>query len=172
MSKYGFDEKELRKTIVTMIDKDGFHKEVVTYGNESYSSDDANKEFNVLVDYDSGNRRTMLVARNLPEVPDNSNAFGCAFGYAYAEEYDYEHAINDMTTITDLIANPNAVKPMMILKESKIVVLDPTAVIDNVHGENYSIIYYNIYACVWDGLELHITDRVKATSIYSKQTAV
>lgn len=32
MSKYGFDEKELRKTIITMIDKDGFNKEFVVDG--------------------------------------------------------------------------------------------------------------------------------------------
>lgn len=33
MSKYGFDEKEIRKTIITEIDKDGFHKETVIYGD-------------------------------------------------------------------------------------------------------------------------------------------
>lgn len=32
MGKYGFNEKEIVKTITDMIDKDGFHKEVVTYG--------------------------------------------------------------------------------------------------------------------------------------------
>ena len=32
MSKYGFNENEVVKTITTMIDKDGFHKEVITYG--------------------------------------------------------------------------------------------------------------------------------------------
>ena len=32
MSKHGFNENELRKTITVMVDKDGFHKEVVSYG--------------------------------------------------------------------------------------------------------------------------------------------
>lgn len=32
MSKYGFNENEVRKTIVDMIDKDGFHKETVYDG--------------------------------------------------------------------------------------------------------------------------------------------
>ena len=32
MSKYGFNENEIVKTVVDMVDKDGFHKEVVTYG--------------------------------------------------------------------------------------------------------------------------------------------
>lgn len=34
MSKYGFNEKELRKTIVTKIDKDGFHEQTVAYGKD------------------------------------------------------------------------------------------------------------------------------------------
>lgn len=38
MSKYGFNENELRKTITTQIDKDGFHKETVTYGKDSGES--------------------------------------------------------------------------------------------------------------------------------------
>lgn len=32
MGKYGFNENEIVKTVTDMIDKDGFHKEVVTYG--------------------------------------------------------------------------------------------------------------------------------------------
>ena len=32
MSKYGFNESEIRKSIIDMIDKDGFHKEVVMNG--------------------------------------------------------------------------------------------------------------------------------------------
>lgn len=33
MSKYGFNENEVRKTIITKIDKDGFHKEETFDGN-------------------------------------------------------------------------------------------------------------------------------------------
>lgn len=33
MSKYGFNENEVRKTIITKVDKDGFHKEEVFDGN-------------------------------------------------------------------------------------------------------------------------------------------
>ena len=39
MSKYGFNENEVRKTIVTQIDKDGFHKETVIDGKISETSD-------------------------------------------------------------------------------------------------------------------------------------
>ena len=39
MSKYGFNPKELRKTIVTQIDKDGFHNRTVTYGKDSGGSE-------------------------------------------------------------------------------------------------------------------------------------
>ena len=38
MSKYGFNENEVKKTIVTMIDKDGFHKETVYDGKYEASS--------------------------------------------------------------------------------------------------------------------------------------
>ena len=38
MSKYGFNPKELHKTIVTQIDKDGFHNRTVTYGKDSGGS--------------------------------------------------------------------------------------------------------------------------------------
>ena len=39
MSKYGFNPKELRKTIITKIDKDGFHERTVEYAGESSDSD-------------------------------------------------------------------------------------------------------------------------------------
>lgn len=38
MSKYGFDEKELRKTIVTMIDKDGFHRDTISVNEKKTDS--------------------------------------------------------------------------------------------------------------------------------------
>ena len=38
MSKYGYNEKELRKTIITKIDKDGFHNRTVVYGKDSGES--------------------------------------------------------------------------------------------------------------------------------------
>lgn len=168
MSKYGFDEKELRKTIVTMIDKDGFHKEVVTYGNEPYSSDDANKEFNVAVDYDSGSLQAVLLARNLPEVPDGVSSYSGAFGYAYAEEHDYEHAINDSVLDSDLDASQNLVTYSVLLRKSRVAIFIPTNTISTLNVENNGTVYYNIYAFVADGDRLIITDRVKATSIYSK----
>lgn len=40
MSKYGFNENEVRKTIVTRIDKDGFHKETVIDGKSSEETSD------------------------------------------------------------------------------------------------------------------------------------
>ena len=39
MSKYGFNENEVVKTITDMIDKDGFHKQVVTYGKPGSGSE-------------------------------------------------------------------------------------------------------------------------------------
>lgn len=41
MSKYGFNPNELRKTIVTQIDKDGFHNRTVTYGKDSGESENS-----------------------------------------------------------------------------------------------------------------------------------
>ena len=40
MSKYGFNENEVRKTIITKIDKDGFHKEEIFDGNVDGGSSD------------------------------------------------------------------------------------------------------------------------------------
>lgn len=40
MSKYGFNENEVRKTIITKIDKDGFHKEETFDGNVDGGSSD------------------------------------------------------------------------------------------------------------------------------------
>ena len=40
MGKYGFNENEVRKTIVTKIDKDGFHKEEIFDGNVDGGSSD------------------------------------------------------------------------------------------------------------------------------------
>lgn len=40
MSKYGFNENEVRKTIVTQIDKDGFYKETVIDGKSSEETSD------------------------------------------------------------------------------------------------------------------------------------
>lgn len=37
MKNIGFNENELRKTIITKIDKDGFHERTVTYGKDSGS---------------------------------------------------------------------------------------------------------------------------------------
>lgn len=39
MSKYGFNPKELRRTIITRIDKDGFHERTVEYAGKSSDSD-------------------------------------------------------------------------------------------------------------------------------------
>lgn len=39
MSKYGFNPKELRKTVITQIDKDGFHNRTVVYGKDSGGSE-------------------------------------------------------------------------------------------------------------------------------------
>ena len=168
MSKYGFDEKELRKAIVTMIDKDGFHKEVITYGNEPYSSDDTNKEFNVAVDYDRTTLQVALLARNFPKVPDGSASYSGVFGYAYAEEHDYEHAIDDTVSASDLDENPNLVTCPMLLPKSNIAFLDPTEAIGALNIAPNGTVYYNIYAFVAEGDSAVITDRVKATSIYSK----
>ena len=44
MSKYGFNPKELRKTIVTQIDKDGFHNRTVVYGKDSGESESGSSD--------------------------------------------------------------------------------------------------------------------------------
>lgn len=45
MSKYGYNEKELRKTIITKIDKDGFHNRTVVYGKDSGESESGSSDW-------------------------------------------------------------------------------------------------------------------------------
>lgn len=68
MSKYGFDEKELRKTIVTMIDKDGFHKKVVTEGSSVPELENNELVADIcMVPPNSTNFNIYAIANNIPD---------------------------------------------------------------------------------------------------------
>lgn len=89
MSKYGFNENEVKRTIVDMIDKDGFHKETVYDGKYEFGTvapfgaagiSDAG-EGNI----DDVNYYHTLIVVN---VPDNSDF------YASVHEADAEYELN------------------------------------------------------------------------------
>lgn len=72
MSKYGFNENEVRKTIITKIDKDGFHKEETFDGNvDGGSSDFTPVTMTVADDSDP----FTMAAPVVEEAGDNNPAF-------------------------------------------------------------------------------------------------
>lgn len=74
MSKYGFNENEVKKTIVTMIDKDGFHKET-TYDGKYEAGDTVEFDAEGYI-YDNsvaGAKETVIFVIN---VPDNAEVIG------------------------------------------------------------------------------------------------
>ena len=88
MSKYGFNPKELRKTIVTRIDKDGFHERTVEYANGSGESSDSD---------------TSMIARFKSDViaacgyPENTV---CVAVFKGSSVYNIGDGIDGMTAIT------------------------------------------------------------------------
>lgn len=101
MSKYGFDENEVRKTIVDMIDKDGFHKEtiydgkyesgtVLSFGAAGISSPGEGQD-------DVVNYYHMLFVVN---VPDNSDIYVSA----YETDTEYELNVGDVMPIDGIFS--------------------------------------------------------------------
>ena len=96
MSKYGFNENEVRRTIVDMIDKDGFHKETVYDGK--YESGTV-APFGVGIHSDHGVRQDddvvfnhMIVAINAPDD---------CYIFATINETDTEYELNIGDAIPD-----------------------------------------------------------------------
>ena len=170
MSKYGFNEKELRKTIVTMIDKDGFHKEIVTYGNEPYSPDspdspdDSGDKLFAQAEWDYNYTMPLIFVYNIPSEREDLRAVG----YAHTTNDAYEFDIGQTATIssssdsanffTDIayLYRPNA---FMIDPQGAIRSLDLSAVTDN-------NLHYSIYLVRMeeDGNSFTVIDRTKTIS--------
>ena len=96
MSKYGFNENELVKTVTDMIDKEGFHKREVTYGKQGSGSASASFEVGTLI---SSSRTTpsnfdvTLIAINIPA--------DCIFVYCVPGSTDYEWICDVGETMTE-----------------------------------------------------------------------
>lgn len=91
MSKYGFNENEVKKTIVTMIDKDGFHKETVYDGKyEAGSTAEFNADGYIYDNSVAGAKETVIFVIN---VPDNVEVIGTSSN----TDSDYELDIGDNT---------------------------------------------------------------------------
>lgn len=101
MSKYGFSEKELRKTTTVMVDKDGFHKEVVTYGKPKPAPISAGSAIS-----ENGTDNTKsditLLMMNVPNNPDPESENPNALVYALASDTDDEWAHEIGETIESL----------------------------------------------------------------------
>ena len=91
MSKYGFNENEVKKTIVTMIDKDGFHKETVYDGKyEASSTAEFSAEGYIYDNPVAGAKETVIFVIN---IPDNAEVIGTSS----KTDSDYEMNIGDNT---------------------------------------------------------------------------
>lgn len=100
MGKYGFNENELVKTITTMIDKDGFHKDVVTYGKpepvhiSTGTATSANAVDGTKVD-------VTLVTINVPED-------AAVYFKAFDSDDEYEFEVGDEIESSDLLTYTEA----------------------------------------------------------------
>lgn len=94
MSKYGFNENELRKTIVTAIDKDGFHKKTLFEG-KSESADKKMEAEIAFVDF-LGLQNAALVI-NVPNNPDSgsSNPLARLYALTLIEDGEWVYDIGD-----------------------------------------------------------------------------
>lgn len=103
MSKYGFNENELRKTITVMVDKDGFHKEVVSYGKPAPAQPTPISAGAAISENatDATESDITLLVMNVPVNPDPESENPNALVYVLASTTDDEWA-ND---IGDTIAS-------------------------------------------------------------------
>ena len=142
MSKYGFDEKELRKTIVTMIDKDGFHKEIVTYGNEPYSPDDSGDKLIAEIEWNYSNSKPFLFAYNIPSERKGLHVLS----YVHTTNAAYEFNIGQKITKSEAASTALFVDTAYLYRCNAFMAnpldaidrLDPSTVEDN-------RLYYSVY---------------------------
>ena len=157
MSKYGFDEKELRKTIVTMIDKDGFHKKVVRYGADD--SSEVSGEFRGEVAYAADNNKPVLFIML-------GSGHKSALGYAYLTDTDYELSIGDVVNGENQssdnffgeYARSGMANLALMLPENAIQALDPSGSSEKIYCHVYAIdgnVSEGVYT-VQDRLKLEI----------------
>lgn len=101
MSKYGFNENELRKTITVMVDKDGFHKEVVSYGKPAPTPISAGAAISENATDATESDITLLVM-NVPANPDPESENPNALVYVLASNTDdeWENDIGDTIAST------------------------------------------------------------------------
>ena len=150
MSKYGFNENEVRRTIVDMIDKDGFHKETVydgkyepgtvaPFGAAGFS--DAG-EGNI----DDVNYYHILIVVN---VPDNSDFYASV----YETDTEYELNVGDTMPTGDVSFSMLSGRHFPNIKAFYVVYL---YTLDHWHRGAF---YYNLYSV--DHNTGVITDRTK-----------
>lgn len=165
MSKYGFDEKELRKTIITMIDKDGFHKEIVTYGNEPYSPDspdDYGDKLFAQVEWDYTNLPILFVY-NIPSEREGLHAIG----YAHTTNAAYEYNIGQIATKSEAQSSTFFIE-MAYLYRPNAFMINPTTAIENLDLSTVedNNLHYSIYLIRMgiDNNSFTVIDRIKTIS--------
>ena len=109
MSKYGFNENELRKTVIDMIDKDGFHKTVTLYGNEASGHiEESGMKAGIDVWYANGLVYHDLGVANVPSYVYSDSPGGVGVEsqarialFAAPLDYDYVFNIDDALSEAD-----------------------------------------------------------------------
>ena len=144
MGKYGFNKNELVKSVVDMVDKDGFHKEVVIYGKQGYTGIKTGL-MDLFVDPDemaSDFAHPNLITVN---VPDGAEI------YALSSETDDSWALNIGDTLDDTSS--------FIDENTVIPGINAVRIVDSSYQDGTTV-YYQIYAV---DSEYKVLDRTKIT---------
>lgn len=166
MSKHGFNENELVKTIITMIDKDGFHKEVVSYGNTLPSTSDSGMRAGGFR-FEASADATLYIV-NVPEKLFSANFPEANIFYttpSFVDE-DFYYDIGDDGPYDDPLINTVfydiSAEIVFISEELHIIVFTHRDAIEQlpIDEDGSTKIYYQIYAV--DPESSKIIDRTKA----------
>ena len=112
MSKYGFNENELRKTVVDMIDKDGFHKKVVIENGSGSSSSNGLEENIYFVEDETNNEIgvTVIIDTSKYDSVDANTSINTSYVYFGDIIQDSDiHAILDDVSVIDNASELNLI---------------------------------------------------------------
>ena len=157
-------KKNLEKTIVTMIDKDGFNKKIVTYGNEPYSSDDSGDKLFAQVEWDYTNKLPIIFVYN---IPSQQEGLLRAIGYVHTTNAAYEFNIGQKVTMSEAESD-TVFLDMAYLYRPNAFMMDPTTAIENLDLSTVedNNLHYSIYLIRMDidNNGFTVIDRIKTIS--------
>ena len=137
MSKYGFNENELVKTVTDMIEKDGFHKREVTYGKQGGASSASFAVGTMKTEnkHNSDKEDVMLFAINFPE---DTNGILCII---HPDDVDFEYEVGDTLSPSDIMTYSGDIEFGPGIVGAPIVFA-----LDEAPYEPFGTRYYHVYA--------------------------